>query len=190
MSVFGDSHVSTGTFTVPALEEYGATTMRVRNIYGDDPSADPCDNYFGEVEDYTIQLRQSGSVIVDLDEDGFFSDVDCDDNNPDVNPDAMEIPNNDIDEDCDGADLTTSTHEIANSIVNFYPNPASTVINIEVFGELNFRTRLYDLQGKIVAQDSNNALFRIAVIPAGLYLLEVEDVNSGIRIIERVVVER
>ncbi len=39
---------------------------------------------------------------VDADNDGFLSDYDCDDTDPDINPNAVEIIGNNIDENCDG----------------------------------------------------------------------------------------
>ncbi len=87
-------------------------------------------------------------------------------------------------------DLTSSIHEISNTIVNIFPNPASSVINIDVEGRLDFKATLYGLNGKRVDTVVNNSQFNIASQSSGVYILELQDRKSGQRVVERVVVER
>ena len=44
--------------------------------------------------------------VEDWDEDGFTSDVDCNDEDPDIHPEAEEIPDDGIDSNCNGEDNT------------------------------------------------------------------------------------
>jgi len=138
----------------------------------------------------TNTVRSTLVEHIDADNDGFYFWDECDDENPSINPDATDIPNNGIDEDCDGIDLVSSTYELANTTINIFPNPTSEIINIQVRGPLNYHVSLIDLNGRRIMSSANAELLQINSISEGLYLLEIKDVNTGQKIVDRIVIGR
>ena len=121
------------------------------------------------------------SIIIDLDDDSFNSDADCDDTNPLINPLAVEIPDNGIDEDCSGGDLMTSVHYVQNQIT-YYPNPTSSTITVLLpsgYYELSVANAMDKviLQKRILLEDGLN----VECLPPGFYVLTLKNSASGKR---------
>lgn len=69
-------------------------------------------NGSGDGPGYGERFDISDCAPQDADGDGFAADVDCNDQDSSINPGAVDIPNNGIDENCDGSDLIVTTGDI------------------------------------------------------------------------------
>lgn len=109
---------------------------------------------------------------VDNDGDGFIADYDCDDTNPSIHPNATEIPDNGVDENCDGSDVL-ATHNYDAFPIKIYPNPSSTKVRV-LNVDFDFIVKIYDIQGKeIMMIDNSPEFISIENLREGIYLMKI-----------------
>lgn len=148
---------------------------QVQNIYFIDSDGDG----FGDPDVTISDCNLPNGYVID--------NADCNDSDPNINPFASDIPNNGIDEDCDGMDKTSSTDELSPATVKLYPNPFGEALQIKVTGELSFQVSLFNLQGQLVHRSANLNIVQLEHISDGTYIVEIQNLNTGERYLERVV---
>jgi len=105
-----------------------------------------------------------------------LNNADCDDDDTNVNPDATELPNNDIDEDCDGEDLVSSVSKIDNKSVSVFPNPTKGAIVVTEIELKNPLIYLYSTTGELLLSlpFEDEKSLDLTLLPVGIYLLNIQ----------------
>jgi hypothetical protein len=85
-----------------------------------------------------------------------------------------------------------SINEVANADLAIFPNPAQNLLNIISANGENVQAALYDMNGRLVSNSvsSNRIEMNLSAIAAGVYLLQVKDVDANLLSNERIVISK
>lgn len=85
--------------------------------------------------------------------------------------------------------LSISEFELSNFQFKIYPNPASNFIHIETDTQIEYKTSIYSMDGKLISVKNNNTIIDISEMSNGVYILEITDYNLSYRINKRIIIK-
>ncbi len=164
---------------------YSGSVMKLKNSYAlsTENMGEMTRNELGISSNSTSTLASDHLAVVadftfdiDEDNDSYAYYEECDDLNPDINPDAEEITDNGIDENCDGMDATTGIDDIVENTIIIYPNPGSDFIYFQRDNSDPIFISIYDITGKdIFTTTLTNNQVNVGHLNRGMYLIKMGD---------------
>lgn len=106
--------------------------------------------------------------------EGYVSnDLDCNDDDPAINPDSDDEAGDGIDMNCDGVDwVLSNTQEAPTDKLTLYPNPSSTTLHLS--GSQNYDFEILDLNGITrLSGKTNGKPIVIQELDSGVYYVRV-----------------
>jgi hypothetical protein len=116
---------------------------------------------------------------------------DCDDNLASVFPDATEIMDDGIDQNCDGVDGYLDLNEIEEFNVSIAPNPTNGSLMINMNEYMNASMVLTDINGKIVLEmnlTGQETLLNLSDLNSGVYILKINSEKGNTQ--KRVLIQK
>jgi len=133
--------------------------------------------YYTDSDNDGFGTGSTGSSLCENPGLGFSTNnEDCDDSNGQINPNATDILDNGIDENCDGVDGILGLMDGHFGISTIYPNPTNGNSTLNFSSILTGEISVRDLTGKIVIRQSfDDKEIKIAssILPSGTYIVEI-----------------
>ncbi len=113
-----------------------------------------------------------------------LSNKDCDDSNAAVNPAVGDVPDNNLDEDCDGVDYY--------KITKVFPNPTTGEITIHYEHTGDILLNLISMDGRLVREyilpfSNNSTTLDLSDLAQGVYLLRLVDEAGELYFYEKII---
>jgi hypothetical protein len=130
----------------------------------------------------TACIRPSGYIIAS---ERLSEEIDCNDYEASIYPNATEVANDGIDQDCKDGDLISTN--IKNQTVfglNIFPNPSegNFIVQCNIAEKGNYTLRISDIQGRIISENEmffnyGNQQVQVHILQKGFYLLQLENLD-------------
>jgi hypothetical protein len=141
-------------------------------------------SYYADADgDNYGDLNNSESFCSDPGNPFVTNDTDCDDTNAQVNPGAIEIWENGIDDDCNPSTSDVSVEELSAFDFNVFPNPVQNVLTIASLGNDLDTIYIYNAVGSLITTLTpmrSIATLDIADWSSGYYVLRIGQINKTI----------
>ena len=202
---YGDAQMELVSCEVPAGYVTDSADCDDSNAMVNPGAVEACDgldnNCSGQADEGLVFI----SYFLDADGDGYgdaqmelvscevpsgyvTDDTDCDDSNAMINPSAIEIVNNGVDEDCDGQDLVSGIHDLGQAVLRIFPNPVSDILYIHTDRVMDLEMTLYDMKGNWLHSYDNKTSIDLREFPDGTYLLSIQDKRSSQQVVEKITI--